>query len=236
MSSYKLNTGLTLSQNRIDGLMADFSGLENLDSIVNDVMQRLGARAHGSVALVQQGKMSMGDFDMWFSELIRVELGKTLGMLRNKAIQKARQAGAGSASTAVLRRTYKDDFAGNINIGGNRKRASSMTRTEVEPNGGRSGIRRTRTVKARTRRIRGYYGPDRGFILRILEGGRNEFMATGEGPAGRGSMATYGRRGVIAGNNFFSSMSSDMELAAQELGETLVGRVEEWVERQFDKG
>lgn len=230
----QLNTGMTRSQSTVDALMADFSGLVNLEKIVFDVLEKLGANQAANVALVKSGGLSMSDFDKGFAEAIRKELGRVLGILRNKAISKARAAGAGSASTAVLRRTYKGEFAGNINIGNNRRAAASTKREVDEPTGGASGIRRKRSVKARTKRIREYYGPDRGFILRILESGREEFMATSDGPTGRGSMATHGRRGSIGARNwFFHSMSSDMELAAKELGETLVGHVEKWVERKM---
>ena len=213
----QLNTGMTRSQSTVDALMADFSGMVNLEKIVFDVLEKLGANQAANVALVKSGGLSMSDFDKGFAEAIRKELGRVLGIVRN-----------------VLRRTYKGEFAGNINIGNNRRAAASTKREVDEPTGGASGIRRKRSVKARTKRIREYYGPDRGFILRILESGREEFMATSDGPTGRGSMATHGRRGSIGARNwFFHSMSSDMELAAKELGETLVGHVEKWVERKM---
>jgi hypothetical protein len=205
-------------------MRADLMGLETLEKAVADCFERLSARAGGNSEA----------FEEYFSALVRKELSEQLDRLRNEAVGEAVKAGAGSAATAVLRRMYRDALAGNINIGGNRKAAASMKREQEDPTGGRSGIHRDRTVKARTKRIREYYGPDRGFILRILESGRDEYMATSDGPTGRGSMATYGRRGSIGARNwFFHSMSSDMELAAKELGETLVGHVEKWVERKM---
>lgn len=228
-------TGLNVTNNRIDGLMADFSGLKSLEKIVSDKLNSLVARPDTQfrIGMVGHGSMSRQDFDGWFSELIRVELGKTLGIIRNKAIAKARAAGAGSASTAVLRRMYKDEFTGNVNIASPRGRIVNRDRVVPEPNGGKSGIRRPRTVKDRTEQLRKYYGPDRGFVLRMLEGGRDVFLATPEGPTGRGSKATYGRRGAIAPRSFFHTMRNDMELAAQQLGQTLMESVEEWIEQQF---
>jgi hypothetical protein len=89
-------------------------------------------------------------------------------------------------------------------------------------------------VKGRTKELREYYGPDRDFILRILEVGRDVFMATPEGPTGRRSQATYGKRGSITPRNwFFHSMMSDMEQAAKQLGQTLTGAVEKWVQQEF---
>ena len=229
-------TGLNVTNNRIDGLRADFAGLNNLDKVISSVLKKLSLKdnVNQQVRMVKGGKMSLQEFDGWFSELVRAELGKVLGIQRAKAIQKARNAGAGSASSAVLRRTYKGEYTGNINIGGNRRRITSKKRVVPEPNGGKSGIRRPRTMKDRTKDLQEYFGPDRSFVLRILESGRDVFMATPEGPTGRRSMATYGRRGSITARNwFFHTMKSDMEQAAQQLGQTLTGAVEKWIEQQF---
>jgi hypothetical protein len=228
--------GLNVTNNRIEGLMADFSGLKNLEKMVDSVLRKLQLqdRVSQNVRMVNGGNMSLQEFDGWFSELVRVELGKVLGIQRARAVQKARAAGAGSASSAVLRRTYKGEYASNINIGGNRGRITNRKRIVPEPNGGKSGIRRPRTMKDRTKELQEYFGPDRSFVLRILESGRDVYMATPEGPTGRGSKATYGRRGAMAPRNwFFHSMKSDMEQAAQQLGQTLTGAVEKWIEQQF---
>ena len=233
MAIYNLGT-LHASQARLDGLMADFSGLDNLDKVVNSVLERLKGKASGMLGGYNAGTVSMESFDGYFSELIRVELGKVLAIQRARAIQKAQAAGAGSASTAILRRMYKDGHRGNINIASGGRRISSKERVVKEPDGGKSGIRRDRSVKDRTEQLRKYYGPDRGFILRILENGRDVYLATSDGAIGRGSRATHGKRGAIGARNwFFHSMKADMEQAAQQLGETLVGAVEKWVEQEF---
>lgn len=233
---YSSVRGLNVTNNRIEGLMADFSGLQNLEKMVDSVLRKLQLqdRVSQNVRMVKGGNMSLQEFDGWFSELVRVELGKVLGIQRARAVQKARAAGAGSASSAVLRRTYKGEYAGNINIGGNRSRITNRKRIVPEPNGGKSGIRRHRTMKDRTKELQEYFGPDRSFVLRILESGRDVYMATPEGPTGRRSKATWGRRGAMAPRNwFFHSMKSDMELAANQLGQTLTGAVEKWIEQQF---
>lgn len=219
-------------------LQADFSGLNDLNKIIMDVLKRLDTTesVQTGLALVKSGAASIEAFDGWFEPLVRSELGKVLAIVRANAVKKARDNGAGSAAGAVLRRQYKDELAGNINIASPGRRMSSMKRVVDEPKGGKSGIRRARTVKDRTQQLREYYGPDRGFILRILEGGRDVFMATPEGPTGRGSKATYGRRGSIGARNwFFHSMHSDMEQAAQQLGQTLTTAVEKWVEQKFSE-
>jgi hypothetical protein len=46
-------------------------------------------------------------------------------------------------------------------------------------------------------------------------------------------MATYGKRGSIAPRSFMHTVGSDMEEAAQQLGQTLVGYVEQFVEKKL---
>lgn len=227
---------LNATQQRIEMLRADFSGLENLNEVIISVLKKLDtdSSVQTGMQMLKNGSWSLEAFDGWFEPLVRAELGKVLAIVRANAVKKARDNGAGTAAGAVLRRQYKDELAGNINIASPGRRLSSMKRVVDEPDGGKSGIRRARTVKSRTQQLREYYGPDRGFILRILEGGRDVFMATPDGPTGRGSKATYGRRGSITPRNwFFHSMKSDMEQAAQQLGQTLTTAVEKWVEQNF---
>ena len=230
--------GLNVTNNRIGMLRADFSGLQNLDKVISSVLNRLSMTdsVNNRVAAVGKGTMSRQEFDGWMSELVRVELGKTLGIVRANAVKKARAAGAGSASSAVLRRMYKSGREGNVNIAGGNRRLSSRTRIVPEPDGGKSGIHRPRSVSKRTKELREYYGPDRSFVLRILESGRDVYMAHAEGAMGPGSKATHGRRGAIAPRNwFFHSMRSDMEQAAQHLGYTLTTAVEKWIEQKFNE-
>jgi hypothetical protein len=211
--------------------MADFEGLENLDKAVEGVLQRLEL-SHANIAAVRdvvRGGMSRADYDRFFAEIVRVELGKVLGIMRAKAVQKARGVGAGDASSAVLRRMYKGELAGNINIAGNRQRISNRTRV-YEP-----GTKKPRHVSDRTKKINEYYGPDRSFILRFLEGGTDVRTAKSFGPTGRYSTASWGNRGNIEPRSFFHTMSNDMEQAAQQLGFTLKDWVEKFVERAFNE-
>ena len=122
---------LNVTNNRIDGLMADFSGMNKLEKIVDKVLNRLVLQDNVThqVGMVNSGNMSLQEFDGWFSELVRKELGKTLGIVRANAVKKAREAGAGSASSAVLRRMYKKSYAGNVNIASSGRRLSSKDRT-----------------------------------------------------------------------------------------------------------
>lgn len=227
MAVYRTN--LRASDARIEGLMADFSGLQNLDKAVNSVLEKLklDASTQTNLSMVRSGSMSKEQFDGWFSELVRVELGKVLAIMRARAVQKAQAAGAGSASSAVLRRMYKDRFGGNINIAESKKRISSRKRIYTP------GKIKPRYVSERTRQLNEYYGPDRSFVLRFLENGTDVRTAKTYGPTGRGSKASWGARGNIAPRSFFHGMSSDMEQAAQQLGDTLKGHVEKWIEKEF---
>ena len=213
-------------------LRADFEGLKNLDKVISSVLHRLALQENvkQQVSMAHTGTISRASFDGWFAEVVRQELGKVLGVQRAKAVQKARQVGAGSASSAVLRRMYKDEYAGNINIASPRGRISSRTRN-YQP-----GWLKQRHVGDRTKKINEYYGPDRGFILRFLEGGTDVRTATSYGPKGKGSMASWGARGSIAPRSFFHGMGADMEQAAQQMGHTLNGYVEKWLVRTFKEG
>ena len=215
--------------------MADFSGLKNLEKHVDDVLKKLAAResTQTSMGMVRSGAMSRADFDGWFSELVRVELGKTLGIIRAKAVKAAASAGAGSAASAVTRHQSRSGNRGSVGITQPKHRLSSRTRQVPEPTGGESGIRRHRAIAPRTKQINSYYGPDRSFILRFLEFGTDIRTAKPSGPTGRGSMATYGSRGAIAPRSFMHTVGADMELAANQLGQTLVGYVEQFIDKQF---
>ena len=87
MGTYSLGT-LHASQARLDGLMADFSGLDNLDKVVNSVLERLKGKSSAMLGGYKSGNVSKEEFDGYFSELIRVELGKTLAIVRARAVQK----------------------------------------------------------------------------------------------------------------------------------------------------
>lgn len=214
--------------------------MENIDQTLGTLLEKLAmsSRAQGMSRLVKTGVMSLEDFDGWFAELVRAEIGKTLGIVRNKAIAKARGVlpnDKGNAATAILRRTYKDGRGGNINILGNSRRMSNKQRVVDEPSGGVSGKRRVRTIKDRTQQINSYYGPDRAFILRMLEYGTDVRMAKADGAIGRGSKATYGRRGAIAARSFFHTLGADMEEAAQQMGQTLVNNVEQFINKKISE-
>ncbi len=173
-----------------------------------------------------------------FEKRLRDVIRKVLKQARDELSKKA-ESGLGMKSDprhaykAVRYAVYKRIFGGQVNILQSRKAHSPNS---YEPprklrEGQRGGNRRLRSK--RTDKVIHYEGLDRGFILRFLEGGTDVRTAKSYGPIGRGSMASWGARGNIAPRSFFHNMSSDMEQAAQQLGETLAGHVEKWIETQF---
>ena len=226
VGSYK---GLDTTNSGIDILRADFSGMKDLEKVIDKVLRRIALTENvkQNVAQVKGGGMTLKEFDGWLAPLVRQELGKTLGIIRNKAMQKV-PSSAKSVASAILRRQYKDEFKGNINILGNRKRVSFIKRHYEQ------GRQRVRTVNPRTIKRYEYYGPDRAFILRFLESGTDVRVARPQGPTGRGSMATYGNRKTIAARSFFGRASADVEAAAKALGTTLTNYVEKWIQEVFD--
>ena len=228
--------GLSATNERIDMLHADFSGLKDLDEIISKVLRRISLQENvqQNVEQVKGGRMTIEQFDGWFAPIVRQELGKTLGIVRNKAMGKV-PATAKDAKFAILRRQYRDEYKGNINILGNRKRVSFKTRIYPEPTGGAKGIRRHRSLSSRTKKLYEYFGPDRAFILRFMESGTDTRTARPQGPTGKGSRATYGSRGNIGARSFFGQANADMEAAAKALGTTLVNYVEDWVQKIFDE-
>lgn len=224
-------TGLDATNARIGLLRADFEGLKDLEVIIDKVLRRLALQENTkqNIASVKGGSMTLEQFDGWFEPLVRQELGKTLAIVRNKAVAKARAAGARDAAAAVTRRTYQDELKVNINILGNRRRISYKTRAYTP------GTKRVRSVSPRTKKLYEYYGPDRAFVLRFLEGGTGARTASPHGPTGRRSMATYGNRGSIGARSFFGQVAPEMAQAANELGTTLVNYVEQWVDEVFNE-
>ena len=234
MSTYL--QALHATSGNVEFLRSEFQGLEKVNDIITDMLKKLQLKdnVRQQWNMVYNGTITIEQFDGWFAPIVRQELGKTLGIVRNKAIAKARAAGAKDAATAVSRRTYKDSFDGNINILGNRKRVSFKQRVYPAPTGGKSGILRKRSVQPRTVELYQYYGPDRSFILRFLENGTDIRTAKSSGPTGNRSQATWGNRGSIGARNFFGQVKPEMDAAAKQLGSTLVNYVENWIDEVFD--
>ena len=92
MADYRTNIpGLNATNNRIGMLMADFSGLKNLEKHVDEVLRSISLKdnVQQSMSMVRSGAMSREVFDGWMAELVRKEMGKTLAIIRAKADRKS---------------------------------------------------------------------------------------------------------------------------------------------------
>lgn len=175
--------------------------------------------------------LTNGDVENYKEQLtdyVRMRIHGQLALIRQRTARMARSGytksvkDVGAASRAIFRRSYQDEIGGNINIAGNNKRMSNRERPWT---GGHQ-----RDWSPDTERINKYYGLDRAFILRILESGRDGYMAQSyTGKTGRGSRATWGRRGALAARGFFSGMESDMTYGAEMIAKS----VERYIERNF---
>lgn len=213
---------MPMSNFQLGELRANFSDLEHVVEHMTKALTKLTLQHKELTLSAKSGMISMQDYDQQLSDFIRRDIGKQLAIIRHKVIKRARthmSTDIGEAASAVYRRSYKDVYGGNVNISGNGRRMSSRKRKYIPGT--------QRDVSDRTRQINEYYGMDRAFILRILEVGRDAFMAeSSTGAKGRGSRATWGRRGPMAARGFFRTMQPDMELAAQALGQDITQFVE----------
>ena len=140
--------------------------------------------------------------------------------LISQEVSKARAAVAQAASgalkndpreawKAVRRSVYKSILGGQVNILNQKGGASGSNgyrparKLDSNPHQ-RGGNRRKRS--ARTDRIDGYVGKDRGFILRFVNSGTAE------------RQTRYGRRGSITARNWFPNIGQrELEAAAERL-------------------
>ena len=140
--------------------------------------------------------------------------------LISQEVSKARAAVAQAASgalkndpreawKAVRRSVYKSILGGQVNILNQKGAASGSNgyrparKLDSNPHQ-RGGNRRKRS--ARTDRIDGYVGKDRGFILRFVNSGTAE------------RQTRYGRRGSITARNWFPNIGQrELEAAAERL-------------------
>lgn len=99
------------------------------------------------------------------------------------------------ADKAVYRHVSKDGLFFSVDIT-SKRRASGERIPYIE------GRKKVRTISPRTRKLQTYAGGDAAFILRFLQGGTDVRTARTSGPKGRGSKATYGRRGSITPRPF----------------------------------
>ena len=123
------------------------------------------------------------------------------------------------ATRAVRSMVYRQILGGQVNIL-NKKRAGSPGNYEpirtLRP-GQRGGNRRPRSE--RTKRLQGYMGSDRGFVLRFLNAGTQT------------RSTKYGSRGAIAATNWFGRRSQQaMDVASKNLA----NYIDELIKKEFN--
>lgn len=208
-------------------LVVDDSKLRAQLSAFERIIDQMVIDASRNVPLTQN---DVEDYQQQLTDYVRDRIHHELSLVRKHTIKHARKGyvksryDIGAASTAIFRRSYQDEIGGNINIAGNKRRMSSGRRP-WEP-----GKILKRDHTSRTATINRYYGLDRAFILRILEAGRDSYMAeSGTGATGRGSRATWGRRGAMAARGFFTDMAGEVNRSADIIAKS----VEKYIRRNF---
>lgn len=136
-------------------------------------------------------------------KVVRTELRP----VRTSAVKSARgvmKSDPRRARLAVKAVSYRRGIGGNVSLLNRRKAGAS--KPFERKRGGASGITRNRTRSQRTVKMDSYYGRDRAFVLRFLNGGTVE-RKTKQGA----------NRGRISARNFFGSAESGMREAASRI-------------------
>lgn len=148
---------------------------------------------------------------------------KVLVQVRANMTQEARSAmqdDPRKANRAVRSMVYRQILGGQVNILNKKKAgaAGDYEPTRTLRTGQRGGNRRPRSE--RTKRLQGYMGSDRGFVLRFIN-------------AGTASRTTkYGSRGAIAGNNWFGRRSQQ---AMENAANALAYFIDNLIKEEFEK-
>lgn len=152
---------------------------------------------------------------------IRKELQAARGRLSG-AVRSALPNDPRKAYRAVRYAVWKRVLGGNLNILNSRRAGARYwlnRERKVDMNPGMWGGNR-RKMSARTVQVQSYFGKDRGFILRFVNGGTDE------------RDTRYGRRGRITPRNFFlGNANAAIEQAAENLG----GIIEEELAAAFEQ-
>ena len=156
-----------------------------------------------------------------------VEKKDVKGAIRQalKPVQKTVQQSAKSAMRNDTRRAYqgvklsvyKRGQGGNVSLLNQRSTGKMLIYSNTRK-GGVSGITRKRNISDNTRRINGYQGRDRAFILRFLNQGTGSRVAFTRTKSKNGMTAG---RGSLHARNFFSSSDGAMNQAASTLSKRI---------------
>lgn len=167
------------------------------------------------------GRIMTTDPDM--AGLIRKLIRQLLREARNRLSKDAKNyldSDPRRAARAVKFAVYKQLFGGNLSILAKRKagaRYELRRHRKLDENPYQRGGNRRPRVDDRRNRLDYYYGADRGFILRFINGGTVP------------RLSRFGNRGSIRPTNWFGHTAPwQMQTAAEELA----GAIEEYVKKQ----
>ena len=172
---------------------------------------------------------------------VLIEVRKAVGrQAQGKMASDPRQA-----YRAVKSTVYKRILGGSVSILSKKSRAKALKDFQPQRTltaGQRGGNRRDRSERSRA--LQSYWGSDRGFILRFLEGStqqryikfkydeaREQVHRGSQGGKKYGKTINTGRRGRIEARNFFGTASQ--RAMAQAAGEIL-RRIDDLVKEQFE--
>ena len=128
-----------------------------------------------------------------------------------------------NAKIGVKTMVYKNATGANVSLF-NRKGSAKSVKEYNPPRGGRSGIKRNRSVSKDTARINSYRGRDRAFILRFINDGtegRHAFKKS----RSKNNRTAY--RGAIAARNFFGVAEESMRRASGRISDRVVRLITE---------
>lgn len=160
---------------------------------------------------------SSSEGEAMFRKIIAKEL-QAARMALSRSAKEALGNDPRQAYKAVRYSVYKKVLGGNLNIlrprrAGTQKEWRPERKLDQNPNQ-RGGNRRKRSSE--TERMDGYWGKDRGFILRFVNNGVPKDRKT-----------RYGRRGIIASRNWFDvNGQKEMTAVAERLGAIIDNELE----------
>lgn len=226
---------LPKSQNAAINMTADFRDLAHVEDEIDKVLRSLigDKQVQDMQSIVMQRysvRLGKQAFDEWFAEVLAGELHVALTELREAAVDSATRAGAGRAASSVLRSQSGGRY-GKVSIEQRRKRISSVKFNYPMPSGGKSGIRRNRTVSGRTK-MHYELGPlDRQFILNIFSAGTDVRTAMPDGATGRGSKSTHGRRGSIGQRPILDPVAGKLGSIQHNMAARILSKVQQFFEQ-----
>lgn len=219
-----LNLGNTYTgHDAVNALRNEYMDIVGVDEIINKVLYKLMIRDYNNSQEAKYG-VTFSQFSHAglqekgaFAKMVRNEVGRTLGIVRNKMRKIAAESlprDPRKARQAVKSSKWKKQIGGSVSLYDRLKR--NGYRAAIPPT--KSG--RPRKMSKRTEQIMSYWGTDRAFILRFINHGATDRMT---GRYGGPSL----NRGSIPAHNFFRNADGIMMAETGEMTERIEKLIEE---------